>query len=46
MSPDAYRSLLLDAGFEERSLAPVPEELSHSGRASKEAFAVWERQRQ
>ena len=46
VSPDAYRSLLLDAGFEERSLAPVPEELSHSGRASKEAFAVWERRRQ
>ena len=44
VSPAVYRSLLLES-FEEVSLAPVPDELSHNGRESKEAFAVWERRK-
>lgn len=43
LTPDLYRQLLPPAGFEEISVEPIPEQLSHTGRGGFEHMGIWRR---
>lgn len=43
VSPEQYKSVLSEAGFEEELLCPVPTNLSDKNRAGMEWLGIWRR---